>query len=307
MAIGTSRLHLLAAAIAVLTLLSTLDAAPARAGVVQIPDIYENAYLSDVFDWAGVTRNHDNGLPMVRYRGLSHPQWNYVTVALYGLQRWSAWVHHHGTPARADAIRAADFLVAHQGADGAWRYTFAFTYSDDRVRQRLPAGWIAAQAQGNAISLLSRMYAATGERGYLLAAIRGLQPFSRRVGAGGIVVDYDAHHLLAGFPTATPTLTLEDYELALIGVADLAPHSTEAQTMLSGLMANFYWSLALYTSPSGRPYYDLSEHFARTRGATDVTSARFCLWGLRTLLAGYRSPRGETALATWTAALKKPA
>ena len=77
--------------------------------------------------------------------------------------------------------------------------------------------------------------------------------------------------------------------------------------MLSGLMANFYWSLVLYTSPSGRPYYDLSEHFARTRGVTDVTSARFCLWGLRTLLAGYGSPRGETALATWTAALKKPA
>ena len=203
-------------------------------------------------------------------------------------------------------VEAADFLVAHQGPDGAWRYEFPFTYTDadgDRS-QTLAAGWVAAQAQGNAISLLARMYAATGERRYLTAANRGLQPLGRPVGAAGIAVALDGHTLLAGYPTPTPTLTLEDYEGALIGVADLAPYSQQAQRLLSTLLPSFYWSLPLYTSPSGMPYYDLFQHFAGgARGEIDPTSAQTCAAALRTLLAGYPSPAAAGALATWTAAL----
>jgi len=296
-----------ALALALALLLSCFCEITGAAAPAQIPDYYADGYAADVFDWPDVTRNAASGLPMVSYLGLPRPLWNYVTVALYGLQRWSDWRHHHGGgAARADAIEAADFLIAHQGPDGAWRYEFPFSYSDadgDRS-QTLPAGWVAAQAQGNAISLLARMYAATGESRYLTAANRGLGPLRRPVGDGGVAVTLAGHTLLAGYPTPTPTLTLEDYEGALIGVADLAPYSQQAQQLLSTLLPSFYWSLPLYTSASGMPYYDLFQDFvAGARGEIDPASAQTCAAALRTLLAGYPSPAGARALASWTAAL----
>ena len=161
-AVRTRLVYLLASVVIALTLLVAHAGPAARAAATKIPDIYAGAYGSDVFSWRGVTRNPANGLPMVRYPGLA-PQWNYVTIALYGLQRWSDWRSHGGgSSARAAAINVADFLVSHQNWDGAWRYTFPFEYDDDGVSEPLPAGWVAAQAQGNVISLLSRMYAATG-------------------------------------------------------------------------------------------------------------------------------------------------
>ena len=74
----------------------------------------------------------------------------------------------------------------------------------------------------------------------------------------GSVFTLDGHRLLAGYPTSTPSLTLEDYELTLIGVADLAAYSEQAQVLLGALLPSFYWSLALYTGPTGMPYYDLA-------------------------------------------------
>ena len=104
--------------------------------------------------------------------------------------------------------------------------------------------------------------------------------------------------------TPVPTLTLEDYEGALIGVADLAPYSRQAQQLLSRLLPSFYWSLPLYTSASGMPYYDLLQDFvASARGEVDPASAQVCATALRTLLAGYPSAVGAHALAAWTAAL----
>jgi len=312
MAVHRNRAHTLAAASIALVVLRAcvVPAAGAvvpavRASGTTIPDFYAKAYRSDAFHWPGVTASPANGLPMARYPGFGL-QWNYVTVALYGLQRWSDWLYHRGgRPARAAAIKAADFLISRQGPDGAWRYTFPFTYDDDVISESLPAGWIAAQAQGNAISLLTRMYAATGDRRYLTAAIRGLQPFSRTVGEGGLAFTLDGHRLLAGYPTSTPSLTLEDYELALIGVADLAAYGEQAQVLLGALLPSFYWSLALYTSPTGMPYFDLAQDFAPMAGGDiDPASAQACAEALSALLSAYPSTAGASALAAWTIALK---
>lgn len=84
-------------------LLSVYCVTPSAA-TVGIPDFFAGAYGSNVFAWQGVTRDRASGLPMVSYSRIG-PQWNYVTVALYGLQRWSDWRHDGGREHGAGAGR----------------------------------------------------------------------------------------------------------------------------------------------------------------------------------------------------------
>ena len=206
-----------------------------------------------VSQWPGVVMHAPTRLPKVLYGG--KPYWNAVTISLYGLQKYNRFVQDADKRDWARARRAADWLVRHQTDDGAWNYRMPFSFPRDYVPFKLP--WLAAQAQGNALSLLVRVWRRTGDARYGRAMRRGLLPLTREVGDGGVRRHVRGYVVYEGFPTVRPSVCLEDFQLALLGLYDAAPYSPRARRLLAHGLRGLRWSLPYYTDDQGRPLYDL--------------------------------------------------
>lgn len=204
-----------------------------------------------VLGWDNVWWNARVGLPMVRYGGVA--DWNAVTVSQYGLDEYDAYLDG-GHSRLANAVRAASWLVANQRPNGVWYYAMPFAYSNN-LSVKPP--WVAIQAQGQAISLLERIYDATRERRYLDAAELALAPFERAVGSAGSVDHYNGLLMLEGFPTRPGSYCLEDFNFAVLGLWDLATYSTRAAVLYRRFIDALYAALPLYVTNSGRLAYDL--------------------------------------------------
>jgi hypothetical protein len=184
---------------------------------------------------------------------------NVDDIAFYGLEGWTHWRRTHAAAGLAQARRSGDWLLARQARDGGWHYPIPDSLASLGVERPLRPGWIAAQAQGDSISLLVRLYRATGEQAYLRAAKRGLRPYERSpVGQHGFRVIVRGHVFYDGFSTDPPSLVLEDFQITLLGLADLAPLDAEAQRLFREGLRSLYWALPLLESGEGKPLYSLT-------------------------------------------------
>jgi heparosan-N-sulfate-glucuronate 5-epimerase len=216
----------LAVAAAMAAVLSTPAAGHADTG----------AYL-DIADWTPVeqlTVPGPDGIPLVRYQ--SGLEFNPTTISQWGLQHWSWYQLEHRQADLDVALRAADWLLAHQDTAGAWEYTFDFPL----VAFPMRAPWISALAQGQAISLLVRAHHATGRQAYLDAALAALGPFAHTVHDGGVVDDWEGRPWYEEYPLPGALHVLNGFEFTLIGLHDLADVSPVA----AGLFARGAVSLA---------------------------------------------------------------
>lgn len=250
---------LLTAALCAAVFVALAGAAPARAGTSGYPGPYwpyspigpflganESQTRNGWVHTHAVKMNHEVGLPQA-LDGRT-PYWNTVIVANYGLQEFDIYYFHHQKRHLKAATRAANWLVGWQEAGGGWPYLISSTYPDG---QEISPPWLACQAQGEAISLLVRMYALTGQPEYLHSAQLGMQALEH------LTVNVDGHELLEGFPTAKPTATLEDLQLALLGLYSLSYFDRAAASAFAHYSAEFFADLSLWDGPNG-PWYDLS-------------------------------------------------
>lgn len=159
-----------------------------------------------------------DGVPWVKYDGA--PEKNAVTVIQWGLER-------HAKGDNAAAIRAAEWLVDNQCVDGTWRY--GFDYYVESADTTLPAGWVSALAQGQALSLLVRAWEITGDSGYLDAGRAALGAFSRPVEEGGVLRFWRGHPFYEEYPTVGPSLVLNGFLFALVGLHEFAEATADAE------------------------------------------------------------------------------
>jgi hypothetical protein len=157
------------------------------------------------------------GIASVRYPFGWHR--NPVTTANIGLQAHAYLSIDGRTSDRRRMLRAASGLLRTQRG-GRWEYDFPFTVGG--MWETLHPPWISAMAQGLAMSLLTRAYAATGQRRYLQAARGALRPFRRSVPNGGVVRRYGGHRWYEEYPTPTPSYVLNGFGFTLLGLYDLA-------------------------------------------------------------------------------------
>jgi hypothetical protein len=186
------------------------------------------------------------GVPQVGYGSGIHD--NPTTVAQYGLQQWSWWVTSRDPAQLTAALTAAEWFVRHQRPDGAWAYGFDYVSAGVPV----PAPWISAMAQGQAISLLVRAHSATGDVRYLNAAFLALGPFQRPVGQAGVVSDWEGVPWFELYAVPNAQHVLNGFEYALIGLSDLAPHSPVAATLFQQGVASLAARIAHFDVPAQR-------------------------------------------------------
>jgi heparosan-N-sulfate-glucuronate 5-epimerase len=151
------------------------------------------------------------------------PGFGHVALAQLALGHFERFVADGDEAGFAFASAAADHFVAtqdrsHTAARGGWLHTFAFAH---RAKLRTP--WPSAMSQGQAASLLLRVYGETGREELAESAHLAMQPFRLPVEHGGVVAETPAGHLFAEeYPTTPASHVLNGAVFAVWGARDVA-------------------------------------------------------------------------------------
>lgn len=158
---------------------------------------------------------------------------------------------------------AGDWLVKNQNLIGAW---------DIKVKRRLQKGsasplilnegWHSAMAQGQAMSLLTRLYHVTGEQKYLNTARNALQIFDIESFKNGIRTMFlDKYVWFEEYPTVPSIFVLNGFMYSLFGLYDLSKscqdsNCTKAGQLFDDGIHSLEAILPMFDSGSGS-FYDL--------------------------------------------------
>lgn len=161
-----------------------------------------------------------DGAPLLDYHGRIGLQHNPIAIAQFGL----GWVNRHLETGRPEdlqpARRAGDWLVANltPNAQGVpvWHHQFDFEYF-----RLLAKPWYSGLAQGQGLSLLLRLHAATGEGRYLEAARAAFRSLTLPIDQGGVCfVDAKGRLWIEEYIVDPPTHILNGFMWGLWGVYD---------------------------------------------------------------------------------------
>ncbi len=140
----------------------------------------------------------------------------YVPMAQYGLGCCERWLAGDGEIWLECALQTATFLVDRQEPDGAWLHPKPFPHTF-----ALRAPWTCAMAQGEAASLLVRVYLKTGDERFAQAARRAVAPLTRPTTEGGVCAELADGLWPEEFPASPPALVLNGAIFAWWGLRDV--------------------------------------------------------------------------------------
>ena len=144
----------------------------------------------------------------------------HVGLCQYGLGSYERYLAGEGTQWLATAVAAGDHLVDTQERggpfDGGWvhRYPLPHTYS-------LLPPWLSGIAQGQAASLLVRLYVATGDLRYATGAQNAVRPLLVPTEKGGLLASLDGGMFPEEFATDPPSFVLNGGIYAFWGDYDI--------------------------------------------------------------------------------------
>ncbi len=214
--------------------------------------------LAYPFDWSGLENfnypRDTNGIPKVDMGKKLGLKYNPITIAQYGLFHLQKYGASNDESELNIAQCAAAWLVENfrdwQGAIGAWVYGYDLEFYGPK------APWVSGMAQGQGISLLLRIHQLAPDDQILEITQRAFRAFLHPVSEGGVTACFpDGSLIFEEFPTNPPSLVLNGYIFALLGILDYATFwkNSEAkglfQVAIRGLINNLhrydtgYWNL----------------------------------------------------------------
>eukprot|EP00794_Sanderia_malayensis_P015130 gene15130-16686_t len=117
-------------------------------------------------------------------------------------------------------MKAADWLLKFQDFNGGWSVNVTRKITKSVV---INPGWYSAMGQGQAISLLTRVYDFTKKQVYLDAALRAVKLFDIDVKDGGIVSRVlGVYRIYEEYPSTPSFHVLNGFIFSLIGLYDLS-------------------------------------------------------------------------------------
>jgi hypothetical protein len=196
------------------------------------------------FGVSETSRFDANGIPQIK--PWSNPDtWHYspTVTAQWGL---AAYVRADD----ATAIKAADWLVQHQDTNGG--FPFFFNHAAPGA-WKLKAPWYSAISQGNAISLLVRVWIITGKSLYLDSAKNALLLLQTPVSHGGLQGTMRELPWFELTPDPNwPNHILNGHIFALLGIHDLAIIGGDANAAaLWRIGESSLWTNLRYVYPNG--------------------------------------------------------
>jgi heparosan-N-sulfate-glucuronate 5-epimerase len=141
---------------------------------------------------------------------------DFVSIAQYGLGCHERWILGEGEDWLQAALAVGRFLVEAQEHDGSWLNRKSFEHSFP-----LRAPWRCGMAQGEAASLLVRLYLQTGDEGFADAARIGLAPFERPPEEGGVGAWLGGSSWPEEYPTKPASYVLNGAIFAWWGMRDV--------------------------------------------------------------------------------------
>lgn len=150
--------------------------------------------------------------------------YGHVALAQLALGHFERFVAEGNEASLEFARAAAEHFVSVQDRSngpqrGGWLHTFEFAH---RVKLRTP--WVSAMAQGQAASLLLRVFGETGNEELAERAVLALAPFRLPVERGGVLAEVrrGGNFFAEEYPTEPASHVLNGAIFALWGVRDVA-------------------------------------------------------------------------------------
>ena len=144
-----------------------------------------------------------------------------IAVAQWGLGCFERYIADEGAKWQTAAISAASRLCETQTTEG----PLAGAWLEDRPYRhtfRVAPPWASAMGQGEAASLLVRVYAKTGEPALADAARLALAPLDVPTAEGGVAATLAGRPFPEEYPTDPPSFVLNGAIFALFGCHDVA-------------------------------------------------------------------------------------
>lgn len=164
----------------------------------------------------------DKGIPMLDYKGSIGLRYNPIAIAQYGLGNFN--LYRGNTSMKkglVNAIKAADWLVDNlqKNKNGLFMWAHEFDWEYFNI---LRGPWYSGLAQGQGISLLTRIYAQTRFEKYLEASQKAFVAMKTKMEDGGtLFIDDHGYWWIEEYLTDPPTHILNGFLWGLWGVYDL--------------------------------------------------------------------------------------
>lgn len=170
-----------------------------------------------------------------------------VKMAQYGLSHFGNYVETGNQDYLDVAVIQADYFVENiDPITGMWYYDFEFPV---HYNETMIPPWGSAMAQGQVISLLSRVYNVTRDERYFETAKLAMLPFSVPVADGGLVDYFHGYPFYEEYATIVPTYTLNGFIYSLLGLYDLWQITGDAK-------AGELYKAGIETLLFALPFYD---------------------------------------------------
>lgn len=174
-------------------------------------------------------RYDENNIPIVKINDVK--TYNPTTITQNGLFAYSIYKSNNDSKMLDNAVNILNYLISKiDEQTGILYYNFDFKVGG--TNETLIAPWGSAMAQGQFLSLLSRIYLETKNETYLEFGDKVIKPLTISVEKGGLLANFDKYKFFEEYPTKNSNYTLNGFMFTLMGLYDFCEATNNTTSCL---------------------------------------------------------------------------